>query len=65
MADTQDIKNLETAVSTEAGTNHTIANVRAAYADYVTEQLTPVKYADYCAVVEHFYRTRSIPADDA
>lgn len=62
MADTQASKTLEDLVDTEGGTQ-TIANFRAYYAAYVSEQAgsTPVKYADYLAVIESYMRNSGLP----
>jgi len=64
MADTQASKVLEDLVDTEAGTL-TIANFRAYYAAYVSEQAgsTPVKYADFLAVIESYYRNSAIAGE--
>ena len=64
MADTQATKVLEDLVNTETGTV-TIANVRAYYAAYVSEQTgsTPVKFADYLAVLESYYRNSEIAGE--
>ena len=64
MADTQATKVLEDLVNTETGTV-TIANIRAYYAAYVSEQTgsTPVKFADYLAVLESYYRNSGIAGE--
>lgn len=64
MADTQATKVLEDLVNTETGTL-TIANIRAYYAAYVREQhgSTPVKFADYLAVLESYYRNSAIAGE--
>ena len=64
MADTQATKVLEDLVNTETGTV-TIANIRAYYAAYVSEQVgsTPVKFADYLAVLESYYRNSGIAGE--
>lgn len=64
MADTQATKVLEDLVNTETG-SLTIANIRAYYAAYVKEQSgsVPVKFADYLAVLESYYRNSAIAGE--
>lgn len=62
MADTQASKVLEDLCDTEGGTQ-TIANFRAYYEAYRKEQAasTPVKYADFLAVIESYMRNSGLP----
>ena len=64
MASSSETKTLEDLVDTEAG-SLTIANFRAYYAAYVSEQTgnMPVKYEDYLAVIESYYRNSAIAGE--
>ena len=64
MADTQASKVLEDLLDAEGGTL-TIANFKTYYAAYCREQVgsTPVKYADFLAVLESFYRNSAIAGE--
>ena len=64
MASTQATKILEDLVDAEAG-SLTIANFRAYYAAYLKEQTgnIPVKYEDYLAVIESYYRNSAIAGE--
>ena len=62
MADTQAVVTLEALCDAEGGTQ-TIAQFRAWYEAYRKEQAgsTPVKYADYLAVIESYMRNSALP----
>ncbi len=64
MADTQATKVLEDLLDTETGTV-TKAQIKQYYAAYVSEQTgsTPVKFADYLAVLESYYRNSAIAGE--
>lgn len=62
MADWQAIKTLEDLLDAEGGTL-TIANFKAYYEAYKQEQLTPVSYPDFVAVLESFYRNSGIAGE--
>ena len=59
MASFSERTKLETAVAAEA-TPTTIATIKTYYAAYVQEQLNPVSWEDYLAVVENYFRKSGI-----